>query len=159
MKFKPCASGCHSTTIAAVSLTQPQHSTSNNDLTSPPRDPSARAIRVSCARRLIMNQSQDQKAGPSEVPAAGPVHGRWRRLIKLTCLCLAVLSACATLYHLLLRDGRPAWVWRPLGGYDGYDGVQKAESPSRSRYLLGVGKADITGSPCRHPLVGLSADI
>lgn len=106
-----------------------------------------------------MNQSQDQKAGPSEVLAAGPVHGRWRRLVKLTCLGLALLSACATLYHLLLRDGRHAWVWRPLGGYDGYDGVQKAEGPSRSRYLLGVGKADITGSPRHHPPVELSADV
>ena len=88
-----------------------------------------------------MDQIHDQKAGPSQSPPSWTQESsRWRRrIVKATALITALVlgyMAFVRLSHKL----ESAW-FRELAGQGAYD----SGSSKGSQYLLGVGKADITG--------------
>lgn len=104
-----------------------------------------------------MEQTQLPKAGPS---GALPRHDdsfRWRRLAKLAWLSFAALLIFITFYQLYLYGGKQTWIWGSHGGYD--DGQKHQEPAHGSLYLLGVGKADITGLLLLYSLIKTSTNI
>lgn len=94
---------------------------------------------------VMMNQTQLPKAGPSEAHPRLDDRPRWKRLAKLVWLSFAVLLVYIALYQLRLQNGTQTWIWGSHGRYD--DGEKHQDQAHGSLYLLGVGKADITGSP------------
>jgi neutral ceramidase len=91
-----------------------------------------------------MDQLHDSKAGPSQPqPRWRQQASRWRlQAIKATVLVAAVVlgyMAFVRLYHGGLEVN---WLWRTIN----QDGNRNEhESAKGNQYLLGVGKADITG--------------
>ena len=67
----------------------------------------------------------------------------WRRVFRLIGLFLVAGVACASLYHLSFDITNRSWNWPALGEQN--DEHTHQEHAGRSMYLLGVGKADITG--------------
>jgi neutral ceramidase len=90
----------------------------------------------------IMNHLYDQKAGPSQArPSWTKETSKWRRqTVKAVVVVTALL-----LGYMVYRShsgAKSSWSWK-LNGQDG-DGKEHGSSKG-SQYLLGVGKADITG--------------
>jgi neutral ceramidase len=94
-----------------------------------------------------MDHSQLLKAGSSEVSSrarAPEESSRWRRLARLIYLLLALSFAYSAFHQLHYYTGKQLWLW---GAYEGSsDGPKYHDNVPGSVYLLGVGKADITGS-------------
>jgi len=95
-----------------------------------------------------MDAFQDLKAGPSEVQSRwAPENRKWKRqvvaLVKALSIVTFLVLAYAAFSYLFLANGRQLWAWELLGSQNGNAGQQ--ENSKGNRYLLGVGKADITG--------------
>lgn len=91
-----------------------------------------------------MDQSRLLKAGPSEVSTRAPEDSpRWKQLARLILLFLALSFAYSAFHQLYHHTGNRLWLWGPGGGDN--DGQKHQENFHGSLYLLGVGKADITG--------------
>jgi neutral ceramidase len=94
-----------------------------------------------------MDHSQLLKAGPSEGSSrtrAPEESSRWRRLARLIYLLLALSFAYSAFHQLHRYTGKQLWLW---GAYEGNNyGPKHQDNVPGSLYLLGVGKADITGS-------------
>lgn len=87
-----------------------------------------------------MNRAQDLKAGPSDNTFQRRRPSQWQRSIQILCIFLVLLLGYATLRNFLpLGEGR-LWNWNLLGE----ESVGRKSSKG-TQYLLGVGKADITG--------------
>jgi neutral ceramidase len=88
-----------------------------------------------------MDQILDQKAGPSQShPSWTQESSRWRRqIVKATALITALVLGCMAFVRLSYRL-ESAWFWELAG-----QGGDEYGSSKGSQYLLGVGKADITG--------------
>jgi neutral ceramidase len=91
-----------------------------------------------------MDPFQDLKAGPSEdQPRLAPDSSKLRRFIKLGCIAIALLLACAVFTEKSFYGRKQGWIWRLHEEYGSSENHQKHSNGSL--YLLGVGKADITG--------------
>ncbi len=97
----------------------------------------------------IMRQVYDQKAGPSQAQTrSAQAASRWRRQIFMAALIVAVLIL-GYVVRQSHYDEISSWFWR----LNGQNREAKGHETSRgSQYLLGVGKADITGLEFRTTL-------
>ena len=91
-----------------------------------------------------MNSLQNLKAGPSEA------QHRWRgetsksqRLFNALTIVIVVSLGCFAFVQLFLVQQKQTWFWRQAGDQNSKEWYH--ESSKRTQYLLGVGKADITG--------------
>lgn len=89
-----------------------------------------------------MDLSHGMKAGPSE--ALRPRHelSKSKRLFNALAIAIILTLSCLAFAQLFLDQQRKTW-------FQGVGGNQRNgwnyESSKRTQYLLGVGKADITG--------------
>ncbi|KAG0651917.1 N-acylsphingosine amidohydrolase 2 [Hyphodiscus hymeniophilus] len=91
-----------------------------------------------------MESLQHRKAGPSEAQSLWRRESSKRkRLSRAIAFLLALALGCFAFTRLILDNQRETWVWGKLGN-QGSNGWSH-ESSNRTQYLLGVGKADITG--------------
>jgi neutral ceramidase len=105
-----------------------------------------------------MNQVPDLKAGPSEdQPQQSQRSSPRRSVTKLLWRLLALVFALVVTFQLSLKIRNQTWIWTPHGEYD--EGQKHQERPHNGVYLLGVGKADITGSLSSCLSIVPSADI
>jgi neutral ceramidase len=96
-----------------------------------------------------MKQPHDVKAGPSQPqPRWIQQTSRWRRQIVKA---IALVAALMLGYMAFVRLSRSSvginWIWRTTS-QDGNE--HERESAKGSQYLLGLGKADITGFEIRN---------
>jgi neutral ceramidase len=97
-----------------------------------------------------MDQHYDSKAGPSQLqPRWSEQRSGWRRQTLKAIAFVAALALGYLAFVHLSHDGLESnWLWRTTT----QDGNRKeGESSRRSQYLLGVGKADITGLAFKGP--------
>jgi neutral ceramidase len=92
-----------------------------------------------------MEDTQDLKAGPLEEKPRFTETQRWRGRINLRLVFALVLIflACVTFLKAPPDNAWGSWGWDLYEDGDG--GEAHHESSKGSKYLLGVGKADITG--------------
>lgn len=95
-----------------------------------------------------MEYSYESKAGPSAQPDWAPREvPRWRRNIGAILKALAIGAVLALVYvafvHTRLDKQTHSWFWDLDDSYGAQAGEQATSKGSQ--YLLGVGKADITG--------------
>ena len=91
-----------------------------------------------------MDHVSNSKAGPSQVqPRYFPEKSGWRgqvgSLMKALSIVAVMLLTYAVLREMFLDKKRQVWVWKF------HDKTAQNGSSKGSQYLLGVGKADITG--------------
>ena len=87
-----------------------------------------------------MNQAQDLKAGPSIASIRPRRASSWQRSIQAICIFLALLLGYSTFTEISKGGQGLIWKWTYGGEKNGQE-----QSSKGSQYLLGVGKADITG--------------
>jgi neutral ceramidase len=90
-----------------------------------------------------MEKYQSLQSGSS---AASPQQLGWKQGRLLKAICCAVIVALGYFAFIQLYSGGSAqsWVWKFTGSKTGSHGAA-SQNESGSLYLLGVGKADITG--------------
>lgn len=88
-----------------------------------------------------MKGDQDLKAGPSVSSVQSLRRKLWQRSFQVSCIFLVLLLGYTTLTKLVQNGEKQLWKWGDSGSED--NGQEK--SSKGSKYLLGVGKADITG--------------
>jgi hypothetical protein len=107
-----------------------------------------------------MEPSRDVKAGPSELPQewASPSSRRRRQgsaLLKPVIAIVLIILGYVGFVHILSPRLPQSWGW--MWRLENHDDGDKG-----SKYLLGVGKADITGyftfeSSCSYVLIAMQA--
>jgi hypothetical protein len=94
-----------------------------------------------------MASFQDLKAGPSKLSRAHQtdriVSSSRLRLFRV--LAIVLCLGCFGLSQLLLNQDELFWFWGEGGVPKGNDSFKWHHESPRTQYLLGVGKADITG--------------
>ena len=91
-----------------------------------------------------MNLFQDVKAGPSSTrPQWTREASKSQRLFKALAVVIVFSLGCFSFVQLFLDKQKTIWFWEKEGNPKGNDWHH--ESSKRTQYLLGVGKADITG--------------
>lgn len=94
-----------------------------------------------------MEPLYESKAGPSAEQEWSREVPRWRRNIQALVKTIAIIAALAVGYvafvHMKLDGQKYSWFWDLDDSYGAQAGVHA--SSKGSQYLLGVGKADITG--------------
>lgn len=89
-----------------------------------------------------MDNPQKSKAGPStRVPLRAPPEVRRSSFTRSLYVAIVALIGCVVVITLSPEAGIQSW-WKPKGS--SFNGEQH-KSLKGSQYLLGVGKADITG--------------
>lgn len=88
-----------------------------------------------------MEKHQNSRSGSSGIPSRQSSSRKVRLLKAVCCAALLVLGYIVFIHHFL-KDNKQLWTWRLWG--DEIDSHRNA-STEGSQYLLGVGKADITG--------------
>lgn len=96
---------------------------------------------------LTMADNMEEKAGPPELPEwNAPPKSKWRAqatsLLKVFTAAVLILVAYAL--YVWFLDGHPDVRWRWMSKPDLELELERG-GPEGSKYLLGVGKADITG--------------
>jgi hypothetical protein len=94
-----------------------------------------------------MERSHILKGGPSRVVPGPPEpssNSRWRSLARLIYFLVAAGMAYFVLYQFHVHNGKLPWSLKAPEIYN--DEPISEEGVHGSTYLLGVGKADITGS-------------
>jgi hypothetical protein len=91
-----------------------------------------------------MDTLLDLKAGPSKAQA------RWKRqtttsqgFFKALATALVLALSCLAFIRLFLDQQKHIWFWEKGANHENNEWHH--ESSTRTQYLLGVGKADITG--------------
>lgn len=88
-----------------------------------------------------MNQLQELKAGPSAARSKPRQASKWQYMLKALSIIIVLFLGYTTFFNEFFSERRQIWSWDLYRGkHRGHDNVLKG-----SQYLLGVGKADITG--------------
>jgi neutral ceramidase len=88
-----------------------------------------------------MNQVRYLKAGPSDASLRPRRPSQWQRSVQILFIFLLLVLGYVTFTNLFNNGEGQVWKWNNSGNEDGGRG----KGLKGSQYLLGVGKADITG--------------